>query len=200
MNTSIPNDQSLETSEDDAIDPTEVRELLAWPQSRMPSSPADAVCTCPSGDGSLRWPCLVHKSAHAAAGVTLEQIGARFLEELCAYRPDFKWVESPVEIIGQLVEELAAARQARYPEIMTPAIADALSTMLWQSGRIAYIYRVAGHDILTKAEAEQAFVLDRHIRLAIEHGDDWRQKAAEEIREIRELVIKQGTTNQERTA
>ncbi|QYX54405.1 ASCH domain-containing protein [Pseudomonas sp. S07E 245] len=22
--------------------------------------PADAVCTCPSGDGSLRWPCPVH--------------------------------------------------------------------------------------------------------------------------------------------
>ena len=35
----------------------------APPPKNHKSSGVDPVCTCPSGDGSLRWPCLKHLSA-----------------------------------------------------------------------------------------------------------------------------------------
>lgn len=67
------------------------------------------------------------------------------------------------------------------PDTMTPAMADALSTMLWTSGTLAQCFRAAGHGIKRRAEDEQAFVLFWSLKLAIEHGDGWRKVAADQI-------------------
>lgn len=41
-----------------------------FPSHWMPRPPLPVVpsCTCPSGDGSLRWPCPVHPAAHTTQG------------------------------------------------------------------------------------------------------------------------------------
>lgn len=61
-----------------------------------------------------------------------------------------------------------------YPDELTPALREVLGLLNFQTGPIAHIYRAAGHAIPKRCEDEQAFVLHRCIRAAIEHGDDWR--------------------------
>jgi hypothetical protein len=82
----------------------------------------------------------------------------------------------------------APAAGVELPEEMTPAIADALSIMLWTSGSLARAYRAVGFDIPCKAEAEQAFVLFRTLRFAIQHGDDWRAAAQDELTKLRAAI------------
>lgn len=69
-----------------------------------------------------------------------------------------------------------------FPEKMTPAIDDALGTMVFVTAPIAHLFRATGDDIPTKAEREQAHVLFWLLRLAIEHPEDWRQHVAEELK------------------
>lgn len=71
----------------------------------------------------------------------------------------------------------------RYPATMTTALADVLGLPNFRTGPIAHVYRAAGANIRTKCEDEQAFVLDRFLRLALEHGDDWRTAAEADIKE-----------------
>lgn len=77
------------------------------------------------------------------------------------------------------------AENSLLPRELTPAIADVLGLMPWVTGRIAGVYRAAGHDIPTKCEAEQAFVMHRCLHLAIEHGDGWRVAAQAELDELK---------------
>ena len=91
------------------------------------------------------------------------------------------------------VEKLVAARvpnraqileqedSLRYPATMTTALADVLGLPNFRTGPIAHVYRAAGADIRTKCEDEQAFVLDRFLRLALEHGEDWRTAAEADL-------------------
>lgn len=67
------------------------------------------------------------------------------------------------------------------PKAMTPPIEDVLSTMLWDSGRIARAYREVGVDIPPKAEVEQAFFLFRALRYAILRGAEWRKAVVDEL-------------------
>jgi hypothetical protein len=67
------------------------------------------------------------------------------------------------------------------PDEMTPAMHQALSLMLWHTGPTAHAFRLAGHNIKTRAEDEQAFVLFWALKLAIEHGDNWRKVALAQI-------------------
>jgi hypothetical protein len=68
------------------------------------------------------------------------------------------------------------------PARMTPAIASALSLMVFHTGPIARTLRKKGHQIDESAEAEQAFVLWWALRLAIKHGEAWKTFASEEIK------------------
>lgn len=70
------------------------------------------------------------------------------------------------------------------PDALTPAMRDALSLMLWETGPLAHMFRANGAEIKTKAEDEQAYVLLWALRLAIQHGDDWRKVASNEISSI----------------
>lgn len=68
-----------------------------------------------------------------------------------------------------------------YPKEMTPALREVLGMMVFELSPIAHAFRAAGHGIKRRAEDEQAFVLHWLIGLALEHGDGWRAKAADEI-------------------
>lgn len=81
-----------------------------------------------------------------------------------------------------LADDSESNGDLRYPAKMTAALADALGLPNFRTGPIAHVYRAAGAEIRTKCEDEQAFVLDRYLRLAIEHGDDWRTAAAADLK------------------
>lgn len=70
------------------------------------------------------------------------------------------------------------------PDTITPPIRDALGVMNFQTGPIAHALRADGHDIKTKCEDEQAYVLFWFLKLAIEHGDGWRGKVGDELKRI----------------
>ena len=69
----------------------------------------------------------------------------------------------------------------QYPKELTPALREVLGLMVFHTTPLAHAFRAAGHDIKRKTEDEQAFVLHWLIGLALEHGDGWRSKAADEI-------------------
>jgi hypothetical protein len=48
-------------------------------------------------------------------------------------------------------------------------------------GSLARLYRDAGFEIATKAEAEQAFVIHRFIGFWMERGADWKDAAQADI-------------------
>ena len=66
--------------------------------------------------------------------------------------------------------------ERQYPDKITPELKEVLSLMLWKTGEIAHILRAGGIDIPRKAEEEQCAVLHWLITLAIDYGDDWKQK------------------------
>jgi hypothetical protein len=84
------------------------------------------------------------------------------------------------------------------PTMVTPAVKDALSLMLWETGPIAHVFREAGADIPRRAEDEQAYVLLWALKLAIEYGTDWRKVgwASIESARIRIAEAKASIVNQ----
>lgn len=70
------------------------------------------------------------------------------------------------------------------PDEMTPAIREALSFMNFQTGPIAYALRADGQEIAHKCEDEQAVVLFWFLKLAIEHGDKWKDVVGLELERI----------------
>lgn len=60
-----------------------------------------------------------------------------------------------------------------YPDTPDPLILHVLGTMVFRTSPMARVYRKAGHDIPTKIEDEQAFMLDRMIRIVLKHGEGW---------------------------
>lgn len=72
------------------------REVYARAQQAALESPA---CTCPSGDGSLRWPCMQHPPEAARAGASAR---AELVELLKAIRPSYGAVGSrDVDVAAQ---------------------------------------------------------------------------------------------------
>lgn len=71
-----------------------------------------------------------------------------------------------------------------YPQQITPALREILGMMVFELSPIAHAFRAAGHEIKRRAEDEQAFVLHWLIGLALEHGDGWRARAADEIERL----------------
>ena len=68
-----------------------------------------------------------------------------------------------------------------YPEDLNDALREILGMPNFQTGPIARAFRAAGHDIAPKMEAEQAFVMHWLIKLALEHGENWRDLAAADL-------------------
>jgi hypothetical protein len=75
-----------------------------------------------------------------------------------------------------------------YPKELTPALREVLGMMVFQLSPLAPALRAAGHDIKRKAEDEQAHVLHWLIGIVLEHGDDWRAKAEDEIERMAALA------------
>ncbi len=55
---------------------------LAW-QARAQDSP---VCSCPSGDGSLRWPCKVHPPKDSRCGELLAELAKKWDAEAIKFK------------------------------------------------------------------------------------------------------------------
>ena len=177
----------------DEVNATEVSERLNWQALRASISiDTSSLNFLPTGP-------------HQVAAMA--NLGAELLQEVKAYRPAFQWKSSPAEIVGALIEEFSAAAcdeaaqavlmqnqqpgvesDIHYPAKATPALFDVLGLPNFRTGPIAHVFRAAGADIRTKCEDEQAFVLDRFLRLAIKHGDAWREAAEADIKAAYEAI------------
>ena len=71
-----------------------------------------------------------------------------------------------------------------YPTEPTDALLDVLGLMLYTTTPIAHALRAAGTDIPKRCEDEQAHVLHWLIQLALQHGAEWRSRAAKSIEEL----------------
>lgn len=85
-----------------------------------------------------------------------------------------------------------------YPHDLTDDLRDILSMMMWTTGPIAHALRDGGQDIKRKAEEEQAEVMHWLLGLALEHGSEWRAKASDRIRTIRDALAaaSEGSTDE----
>jgi hypothetical protein len=87
------------------------------------------------------------------------------------------------------VEALFAAQPARatiYPAVLTPELAEVLGWPNFKCGPLAQAFRAAGHEIATKSEAEQAFILHWLTGIVLKYGADWKPQAASELAVIKE--------------
>lgn len=71
-----------------------------------------------------------------------------------------------------------------YPDEITAELTEVLELMIFTTGPMAHVFQAAGVDVPKKAEAEQAFILHWLIKLALDHPDDWRKRAATELDEM----------------
>ncbi|MET3665949.1 hypothetical protein [Caulobacter sp. 1776] len=76
-------------------------------------------------------------------------------------------------------------REAIEAFLASPAVEQILSLMNFHTGPIAFMHRDAGAEIPPKVEAEQAFTMRWLLRLALEHGDNWREVAADQVNAMR---------------
>lgn len=84
----------------------------------------------------------------------------------------------------------AAPSTLTYPASLTADLAEVMGMPNFRCAPIAHIYRDAGlANIDHKAEAEQAFVIDKLVRFVITHGADWREHAQAELNRVREIYI-----------
>ncbi len=86
------------------------------------------------------------------------------------------------------------ATTGTYPESLTEDLQDVLGMPNFRCAPIAHAYRDAGEATIPhKAEAEQAFVIDKLVRHVIQHGPAWRTHAGAELTRIRDILkAKQG--------
>ncbi|MNM63728.1 hypothetical protein D3C81_751030 [compost metagenome] len=77
-----------------------------------------------------------------------------------------------------------------YPTEPTDALLDVLGLMLYTTTPIAHALRAAGTDIPKRCEEEQAHVLHWLIQLTLQHGAEWRARAAKSIEELQAATRK----------
>ncbi|MDN2716123.1 hypothetical protein [Janthinobacterium sp. SUN120] len=100
------------TPAQERIDAVEVQERLSWP-----GAPATAYCDTwlMINAGALNF-----KATEELQVAVMANIGHQLLQEIAAYRPTFKWTNSPVEIIGALAEEAASHPLAPSLHLVVP--------------------------------------------------------------------------------
>lgn len=96
---------------------------------------------------------------------------------LTSYRPDVDDIRGALD---------RCDRALLFPTTITPAIRDVLSMMLWHTGPIAHAFRADGQEIPTRAEDEQSYVMFWALKLAIQHGENWRAVGTEELKQSKE--------------
>lgn len=115
-----------------------------------------------------------------APGTTVDSVAGMLATMAPAYRSMLAAAQLPR---AALADESKKSNDLRYPVSITAALADVLGLPNFRTGPIAHVYRAAGAEIRTKCEDEQAFVIDRYLRLAIVHGDEWRTAAEADLKE-----------------
>jgi len=77
-----------------------------------------------------------------------------------------------------------------YPTTLTPALAEILGQPCFTFIQLAQVWREAGlgNQIPERAEGEQAFFIDKHLRLYMQHGDDWRKAFGAELQQVIDKV------------
>ena len=80
------------------------------------------------------------------------------------------------------------------PTELTPVLKSVLGIMCFQIGHFAQMYRQSGHEIIPKAEEEQAFCLHRFLCMALVHGGGWLTVANEEIDRMKKVLAAKEVT------
>lgn len=87
--------------------------------------------------------------------------------------------------IARLAQQLESANRVMqtqtYPSLLTPGLGDILGQPCFTFIQLAQLWRKAGVDIPTCAEREQAYFIDKHLRIYMQHGDEWRKVFGEEV-------------------
>jgi hypothetical protein len=114
-------------------------------------------------------------------------------KKFCALRDERRAGEEAPKYTEEHAFEMAArAAQLRYPDTLTEDLKEVLGMPNFQCAPIAHVFRNAGlADIPRKAEAEQAFIIDKLIRFVLAHGTDWRKHAVAELTQARDALVKQ---------
>jgi hypothetical protein len=68
-----------------------------------------------------------------------------------------------------------------FPRELTKPLREVLGLMIFQTVPLAEVYRDAGAYVPSHVEGAQAFMLHRLLCLALEHGEDWRRFAGEDL-------------------
>lgn len=101
---------------------------------------------------------------------------------------------APVASAQPDADEVASASALTYPATLTADLAEIMGMPNFQCAPIAHVYRDAGlANVARKAEAEQAFVIDKLVRFVIAHGADWRKRAQEELNQARAAYVAKKT-------
>ena len=128
------------TSAQERIDAVEVQERLFWP-----SAPANAYCDTwlMINAGALNF-----KASEEHQVAAMANIGHQLLQEIAAYRPAFKWTTSPAEIVGALIEEMAAPAPPQVPVAPLGDKRSPIAANQWEEGALmAAATVVACHDM-----------------------------------------------------
>lgn len=121
----------------------------------------------------------------SAAGTDIAGVLQAMLNDGVGFAMGILEADKPeiLELIKTMVVPPAPAGPV-LPDEMPDAVRDAFSMMPWNSARIARVFREAGYTIKTRCEDEQAFVLWWALRLALQHGDKWREVGTEELKAL----------------
>ncbi len=86
-----------------------IAEVRGWNACRSAMLQASPVCTCPSGDGSLRWPCPVHPGNSPAIPDGYVMVPKEPTDEMLAAAKEWTGLTSTAEVV--YIKMLAAAPQ-----------------------------------------------------------------------------------------
>ncbi|HBV2717481.1 TPA: hypothetical protein MDT29_000887 [Klebsiella pneumoniae] len=114
---SIPNTLSMYAV--DAV--AAIAEVKGWNACRAAMLQTSPVCTCPSGDGSLRWPCPMHAGNSPAIGIDLVSGQDRTVEVRYVAPPGYVMV--PKESTAQMYD--AGDRQMTTKQVWDAMLAAA---------------------------------------------------------------------------
>lgn len=111
-------------------------------------------------------------------------------KEFCTLRDERRaGEEAPRYTEAQAFEIAVQAGQLRYPDTLTEDLKEVLGMPNFRCAPVAHVFRNAGlADIPHKAEAEQAFVIDKLVRFVITHGTEWREHAVAELTQVRNAM------------
>jgi hypothetical protein len=97
--------------------------------------------------------------------------------------------------VAEMVLRAAQGGIGEFPA-MTPQLATILGTMCFDCIHFARALRMAGQDIKTRAEDEQAATLHWMLTHYFRHGENWRKHAVEDIERMRDAANNRAAQDQ----